>query len=187
VTDPFNPYAPPRTAPSSSAEADAHPEHVVERPKRKWATVAAFGSDSGALAALKLLESAHIGCRVIQDAPAADTHILAMRSVPLGGHHVQVAPTDLVEAAKLLGVEVDPEQMTTEVINLRDERMKKALVVAYLGTFLCPGIAHLVSMALVLATPGILLTDVGRRRRRWAVLIDVAIFALIGFVFMTAK
>ena len=36
------------------------PQHLAERPKPKWVSVAAFGSEACAIAALKLLENARI-------------------------------------------------------------------------------------------------------------------------------
>jgi hypothetical protein len=181
--DRFNPYTPPKNRASGDADTEVLAQGIVEGPKPKWATVASYGSDARAVEALRLLENAHITCRVLNDGPVDPPTPYGPRFMHLGGHRVQVAPEDLVAAAKVLGVVVEAEQV--ERINPPDERMKKALMLAAFGTFLCPGVAHLVSMGLILATPDIALTDAGRKLRRWAVLIDLAMFAVVGFVIFT--
>src|SRR5262249_29524839 len=74
-----------------------------------------------------------------------------------------------------------------EAVNAADERMKTAFAVAVVGLIVCPLVAQLISMLLVLATPGSLLTAVGRRRRRWALVVDVGGFAIIAVAAMLEK
>jgi hypothetical protein len=185
--DRFNPYSPPKARSISEADTDLLPHRLEPRPKPKWATVASYGSDARAVEALKLLEKAEIECRVIQDAPTADTHILAMRSMPLGGHRVQVGADELAEAAKVLGVDADPDETASEPVHQGDKQMKNALLLAGLGVFLCPGPAHLVSIAMVVSTSDFMLTPVGRKQRRWAAVIDLLMFGIIAFVMATNK
>jgi hypothetical protein len=179
--DPVNPYAPPKVQPSGGDE-ERVPQARLEGRKPKWATVASYGSDQRALEALRVLENERIECRLIQDAAPGDSHIFEMRPVPLG-HRLQVAPEDLVEAAKLLGVDVDE----VEPVNAADERMKTAFAVAVVGLIICPLVTQVISMLLVLATPSSLLTAVGRRRRRWALVVDVTVFTVVAVAAMIEK
>jgi hypothetical protein len=182
--NPLNPYAPPKVP------IDGQPEEVVdmnaaERPKPKWSTVAAFGNPARALEALRLLEDAQLECRGLEDGTVGSSIPLQVGSVPLGGHLVQVHTPHLARAATILGVAVDPDEGGSERPNPADERMKKALTAALLGALLCPGVAHLVSLLLIWATPTELLTPVGRQRRRWALVVDVVVFAAIAFLVAT--
>src|SRR5260221_1182891 len=95
-----------------------------------------------------------------------------VRSNPLGGCRVQVHPTDVAHAAKLLGVEVEADERI--VVNLADERMKKALLFATFGLLFCPILAQCASLGLIAVTPPNVLTAVGRKRRRLALLVDLA-------------
>jgi hypothetical protein len=184
--NPLNPYAPPKTRGNGNPVVDNElPRTTAVRSKHEWTTVTAMGTTAQALEALRLLEGAKIECRVLQDGTSeASVAFHWVRSMPLGGHLVQVRAQHLAEAAAVLGVEVEPED-DHDPVNPADERMKKALMVALLGMFLCPGPAQLVSIALIFATPSALLTSVGRTRRRWALVVDLVVFAGIAFLVST--
>jgi hypothetical protein len=180
---PVNPYAPPKNESIGLLEEKGDSPRTagggggfIAKDKSAWTTVASFGNVQKAVEALRLLEKAKIECRVLNDgAVDASISLHWVRSMPLGGHRVQVHARDLTEAAALLGVSLERDEYEDAAPNPADERMKKAFFAAVVGTFLCPGVAHLIALVLVLATPGKLLSAIGRTRRLWASVISVVI------------
>jgi hypothetical protein len=188
---PINPYAPPKAESLGLAEEHDAPRTggtggaPVAKQKSAWTTVASFGTVDKAVDALRRLEKAKILCRVLNDGTTDGSIALHwVRSMPLGGHRVQVHPDDLAEAATVLGVSIEPDEFETSE-NPADERMKKAFLASVLGTFVCPGVAQLISLALVLATPASALSAVGRTRRRWATVVSLLVLGGLFFALIT--
>jgi hypothetical protein len=161
--DPFDPYSPPK-APLPTFDVD-----VATKPdddgSPEWATVATFDDSTGALHAVRLLEVALIDSRVVDEGG--------------GPHLVQVSPSNLVEAAKTLGVTVDPNAPLPEYVSPGDARMRQALIVSVLGTLFCPGGSHVGSLIAVMLTPASDLSPKGLRVRRWAIAIDLMVLAAL--------
>jgi hypothetical protein len=181
-----NPYAPPKAESLVLPDDDKAPldatQDEAEEKRWKWTTVASFGTPEKAVDALRRLEDAKISCRVLNDGTIDSSMALHwVRSMPLGGHRVQVYAADLAEAAAVLGVAVEPDEYQVEPVNPADERMRKALLVATLGTFVCLGFAQLVALGMILATPSNALSAVGRRHRRWAGVVSVLILGGIAY------
>jgi hypothetical protein len=183
--DRLNPYAPPK-APSEGHESAQVIHETSVRSSDAWTTVAAYGSTDRAVEALRLLEKAKIECRVLEDGTAGSSVALHwVRSMPTGGHLLQVRERDLDDAAAVLGVEVDRDDALVVQQNPADDRMKQALVAAIIGAFVCPGIAQLASIVLIVTTPGPLMTAVGRKRRLQALVVDLIVFGVIAISFVT--
>ena len=180
--DPVNPYAPPKTA-ALAGEAPDTSAVEVTHPPPTWKTIFS-GTSERALDALRTLERAKIESRLLEDgAVGSDMALHWVRSNPLGGFRVQVHPADVPHAAKLLGVEVEADERV--VVNLADERMQKAVLFATFGLLFCPVLAQCVSLALIAATPPKVLTAVGRKGRRLALLVDLAVLAIGLFLVIT--
>src|SRR3954471_4572492 len=111
--DPLNPYAPPKAPTDGPADdgQESPPRAARDRPKARWTTVAVYGDTARALEALRLLEQAKIECRVLEDGTTQSSVALHwVRSMPLGGHAVQVHTRHLDHAAAVLGVTLERDE-----------------------------------------------------------------------------
>jgi hypothetical protein len=90
-------------------------------------------------------------------------------------------PEDEVRrAASLLGVTLDAEEASEGSRHRGDARIETAYGLALIGLALCPGLAHVVSLALILMTRTNTLSVKGGSRMRQALAVDLMV--LIGAV-----
>lgn len=147
----------------------------------EWVTVTTFDDSTDALGAARFLEVEKIDSRVVHEREGESSMAPAGTRSGARTYLVQVLPANLMDAAKVLGIALDPPASPVpEFVTAGDGRMREALIVSVLGTLLCPGISHIGSMIAVLLTPAFNLTPRGRTVRRWAIAINLGVLAVLA-------
>jgi hypothetical protein len=63
--------------------------------------------------------------------------------------------------------------------------MKQALMLAVFGAFLCPVVAQVASLVMIWGTSADALTPPGKKRRRWALIVDLVVLGIATFLALT--
>jgi hypothetical protein len=162
-------------------------------PEATWSTLASYGTMSQALAAERKLHDAGIRSRILEDGATEQTvGLYWTASTVNGGTLLQVPPSELQEAAKVLDIpgetlvptEEEEKEATT---NAADADAARAVRAAVLGLFMCPGVAHVYAMSVAAGISPYALSDKGRRDRGRAMLISGIVIALIVVGFVTTR